>query len=68
MDYTYIELFESDGIVNYFEIDPYINEFQNLKDQDIFILQFPDEISFSYGKIILMENNRFRHVASTEKG
>ena len=68
MDYTCIELFESDGIINYFEIDPYINEFQNLKDQDIFILQFPDEISFSYGKIILMENNRFRHVASTEKG
>ena len=68
MDYTCIELFESDGIINYFEIDPYINEFQNLKDQDIFILQFPDEISFSYGKIILMENNRFRHTVSTEKG
>ena len=68
MDYTCIELFESDGIINYFEIDPYINEFQNIKDQDIFILQFPDEISFSYGKITLMKNNRFRHTASTEKG
>ena len=68
LDYTCIELFESDGIINYFEIDPYINEFQNIKDQDIFILQFPDEISFSYGKITLMKNNRFRHTASTEKG
>ena len=41
----------SDGIINYFEIDPYINEFQNIKDQDIFILQHVDEILFHLVKL-----------------
>ena len=42
LDYTCIELFESDGIMDFFKIDP--NIFQNkesLKDNDIFVLQYP---------------------------
>ena len=72
LDYTCIELFESDGIKDYFEIDPKIYKYNNdiLKDSDIFILQFPkgNDISFSNGKIILLKDNQIIHNASTEKG
>ena len=69
LDYTCIELFESDDINDYFEIAPNINEFKNIKAIDIFILQFPeDDISFSYGKIFRIKDNKFIHNASTVKG
>ena len=72
LDYTCIELLESDNIKNYFEIEPNLFMYNNnyLKDNDIFILQYPfgNDISFSLGKIKLIENNIIRHDASTEKG
>ena len=72
LDYTCIELFESDGIKDYFEIDPKIYKYNNdiLKNNDIFILQFPkgNDISFSDGKIILLKDNVIMHNASTEGG
>ena len=72
LDYTFIELFESDGIIDYFKIDPKIfnNDITNFEDNDIFILQFPkgNDLSFSYGKILSLHNNSIIHSASTEKG
>jgi hypothetical protein len=73
LDYICIEIFDSDGILNFFEIDEdIINEkLENLKQSEIFILQFPkgDEISFSQGKIISLDKkNRIIHSASTDTG
>ena len=72
LDYTCIELFESDGIIDYFKIDSKLfkNDKNNLKDNDIFILQFPNgnDLSFSYGKIKLLKDNKLIHNASTNKG
>ena len=51
LDYTFIELFKSDEIDNYFEIDPNIYNYndQLLRNINIFILHyFENEISFSY--------------------
>ena len=71
LDYTCIELYESDNIKDYFEIDPILFEDKkSIEDSDIFILQYPEgnELSFSYGKIISLEDNNIMHSASTEKG
>ena len=72
LDYTCIELFESDGILDYFKIDPKIFEYDknNLKDNDIFILQYPNDndLSFSYGKILSLRDNIILHNALTDKG
>ena len=72
MDYTCIELYESDGINHFFQIDPIIlTEDKNLlNNTDIFILQYPkgDKISFSYGKVLLFKDNKLVHSASTEEG
>jgi len=54
LDYTCIELFKEDGILDYFKIDQKLFKYDKniLIDNDIFILQFPygNDISFSYGK------------------
>ena len=72
LDYTCIELFKSDGIIDYFKIDPnlYKNNKNNLKNNDIFILQYPNgsDLSFSYGKVKSLKNNKIRHNASTDEG
>ena len=72
LDYTCIELFESDGIKDFFEIDPKIYKYDNddLKNNDIFILQFPkgNEISFSNGIIKNFQDKIIIHTASTEGG
>ena len=74
LDYTCIELFESDGIKDFFEIDPkmygdYYNKsfFMNLQ---IFILYFKDgyNLSFSQGKILSMEEEYFYSNFSTSDG
>ena len=49
------QLFKSDDIINYFKIGPklFFNNKNNIKDNDIFILQFPsgNDLSFSYNII-----------------
>ena len=55
LDYTCIQLFESDGIKDFFKVEPKIFKDKNdLKGNDIFILQFTNgnDISFSFGKIL----------------
>jgi len=72
LDYTCIELFESDGIIDFFKIDPKLfkNDKNNFKDNDIFILQFTNgnDLSFSYGKIKSLKDNKIIHNASTDEG
>ena len=72
LDYTCIELFESDDINDYFKIDPKIFKYDKnlLKNKDIFILQFPigNDLSFSYGKILSLKYNKIIHSASTDIG
>ena len=75
LDYTCIELFESDNIDNFLEIDPNIYNYTNESSSDInlYILHyFEKEISFSYGKIIGISEyediKRIKHNASTLPG
>jgi len=72
LDYTCIEIFESDNIDNFFEIDENIinEDYESLKNSEIFILQYPkgDEISFSQGQILNINEKIIIHSASTEEG
>jgi hypothetical protein len=75
LDYTCIEIFKSDGIHNFFKIEPHIlfHESKNgsiFKEYEIFILQFlnENEISFSNGKIKNIKDNIIYHLCSTEPG
>jgi len=72
LDYTCIELFESDGIIDYFKIEPKLfkNDKKFLKDNDIFILQYfiGSDLSLSVGKILFLKDSRILHNASTGKG
>ena len=71
LDYTWIELYEWDNINDYFEIDPILfKNKKSIKNSEIFILQYPEgnELSFSYGKIISLEDDNIIHSASTEEG
>ena len=73
LDYTCIELFESDGIFDFFEIEPDLFKYGDkfLVNNDIFVLQYPNfntDLSFSYGKILSIENNEIIHSSSTEGG
>ena len=74
LDYTCIELFNSDNIYidKYFEIDQNIFKYNKevLQNSEIFILQYPNgnEISFSNGKILFIKGNKIIHNSSTEGG
>ena len=72
LDYTCIELLESDNIIDYFKIEPKLFKYDKnkLKNNDIFILQFPNgnDLSFSYGKILSLKDNKIIHSASTDNG
>ena len=70
LDYTCIEIFDEDNIKQYFEIDENIKDINSYKDKEIFILQYKndDELSFSYGKIISIENNKIKHSSSIKEG
>ena len=62
LDYTFIEIFKEDNIKDYFQI--YNNNINNFKNRYLFILQYPvhnNEISFSYGKIIFIDNNKIKY-------
>ena len=71
LDYTCIEIYQSDGFKYYFKIDPILFNNKNcLKNTDIFILQYPEgnELCFSYGKILSLKDNNIIHSASTKDG
>ena len=70
LNYTCIEIFESDGIQDYFKIDPIFNfNKASLNNSTIFILQYSNsnnELSFSHGKILSFEGDIIIHNASTD--
>ena len=72
LDYTIIELFEDDDIKEFFKVDSHIIRKgpEVFIDHDIFTLQFPlgNELSFSSGKILSIENNILSHNCSTTYG
>jgi hypothetical protein len=72
LDYSCIEIFDNDKILNYFEInDDIINgNIDKILNSEIFILQYPKggEISFSQGNIVRIIENRILHSASTQEG
>jgi hypothetical protein len=72
LDYTCIEILDSDNIKDYFKIDENIIEYsiEKYKNKEIFILQYPkgNEISFSSGIILGIKDNKIIHNSSTNKG
>ena len=71
LDYTCIEILDSDKINNFFKIEKTIFENKNsLVNNEIFILQYAsgEELSFYPRKILEIENNTIKHSACTEKG
>ena len=73
LDYTCIEIYDSDNIKRFFLINQQIliNKIDKFINKDIFILQYPkgEDISFSEGKILPIYNEDiFAHNCSTLKG
>ena len=71
IDYTCIEIFDTDKINNFFLIDDTI--FKNKKiliNKEIFILQYPNggELSHDSGKIMDIDNNMIVHSVATTYG
>ena len=67
IDSTVIEILPEDKIENDFFLSPYINNFNELKDEDIFIIQFPKGImTYSTGKIKNINKNDFIHTIKIE--
>ena len=72
IDYTCIEIKESDNFKDYFLVDQDIlnGNYNQYKNEDLIILQFPkgNEISFSQGKIMQIAENNLIYKTTTEKG
>jgi len=72
LDYTIIEIYDKDGIKEYFKIDNQIidNSIEIYNDKEIFILQYPkdNQLSFSEGIILGFEDNKIIHNCSTCNG
>ena len=73
LDYTCIEIFDSDNITQFFHINPQLltNNLNIFLNKDIFILQYPKggDFSFSDGRIISIDNNsNIIHNCSTLQG
>ena len=72
IDVTIIEILPEDNIdkTYFLSIDKnYIEEFNELENNDIIILHYPKGISaYSFGKIIEIKDNEFTHSASTDSG
>ena len=75
LDYTCIEIFENDNIIN--NISFFKNNINQLKNknykedkEDIFVLHYPSQqdLSHSLGQIIQIDNPLIYHTASTEQG
>ena len=70
LDYTCVEILKEDNISQYFEINKNINNISYFTNHDIFVLQYPngEELSYSVGEIIKIEDNQILHTASTTFG
>ena len=72
LDYTCIEIFEEDGIDNFFDIDQRIleNDPKLYIGENIYSLHYPQggELSFSMGVIETISKTKIGHNCSTESG
>ena len=70
LDYTCIEILESDNIKKFFYIDEAIfNNKNSLINKEIFALQYPKgNFRFHIGKILNINNNRIEHNIPTDEG
>ena len=71
LDFTCIEIFDSDGFHNFFKIDPRVfGNKELLINEEILILQYPlgGELSFSTGRIKFIHKHLLVHFASTLEG
>ena len=70
LDYTCIEILDSDKIKKFFSVDDAIfNEKNSLIDKEIFALQYPKgNFRFHIGKILNINYNRFEHNIPTDQG
>ena len=68
LDYTCIEIFDTDNINNFFNIDKDIlNGKNNLINKEIFILQYSEgNLSHDSRKILDIKNNMIKYSASTD--
>ena len=70
LNYTCIEILDTDKINNtFFKIDDEIfKNKNNLIQTFIFVFHYPGDLSFSYGKILIIENDIITHNADTNPG
>ena len=72
LDYTCVEIFEEDGITNFFEIDSDVLEKKTnlLVNQEIFIVNYNinSKIGLTSGKILMIKDDKMLHSAVTEEG
>ena len=69
LDYTCIEIFNTDNINKFLNIDKAIFDDKNsLIKKDIFILQYPGKLLFHIGKILDIKNNIIEHKIPTKSG
>ena len=63
LNFTCIEILDSDNIKNYFLIEQEIYQNNmNLLDKDVFMLQYlNNNLSYNYGKILSIEDNLIKH-------
>jgi len=68
IDITIIEIIKEDNINKKYYLFPYIGEY-NLKNENIYIVQFPHgNLSYSKGQILEIDNNEITHNAHTKHG
>ena len=71
LDYTCIEIFDTDNINKFFSIEKTIfNNKDDLIKKDIFILQYPNggELAHDSGKIMDIDDNIIKHNVATKDG
>ena len=70
LDYTCIQILDTDNIEKFFSIDETIFKDKNsLINQDMFILQYPNgNLSFHVGKTIGINNSRIEHNVPSKDG
>ena len=71
LDYTCIQIFDTDDVNKLFKIDKQISNHKNfLINQEIFILQYPNSgvLTHACGKILDITDNKIRYKVSNEIG
>ena len=72
IDATVIEILPEDNISQDYFLSPnenYLNNYDNLTNQDIAIMQYPErDLEYSYGKIKQIDKYQITHTANTKPG